>query len=169
MPYLIGVPDRFCSGGRGAVWQQRVPLSKWYKFLSLQGVDTLRITTSDLNFTQKTRQKYYVVNGVSIQTTKVREYFKLKSAWFNVSVHRNEVRLAGRGYGHGVGLCQEGAMAMAAKGWTYERIIDYYYKDVRIVNSRSLHRLNDGEITTNQNDTLSKNQSEQTEATMRLY
>lgn len=169
MPYLIGVPDRFCSGGRGAVWQQRVPLSKWYKFLSLQGVDTSRITTSDLNFTQKTRQKYYVVNGVSIQTTKVREYFKLKSAWFNVSVHRNEVRLAGRGYGHGVGLCQEGAMAMAAKGWTYERIIDYYYKDVRIVNSSSLHRLNDGEITTNQNDTLSKNQSEQTEATMRLY
>ena len=33
----------------------------------------------------------------------------------------------GRGWGHGVGLSQWGAMAMARDGWTAERILEYYY------------------------------------------
>lgn len=138
MPYLVGVPDKFCSSGKGATWEQRIPITKWRKFLSLQGIDTITLSAADINFTQKTRQKNYTVKGISIPTTKVREHFKLKSAWFNVSVHKHEVRLSGRGYGHGVGMCQEGAMAMANKGWSYERIIDYYYRNVRIVRANDL-------------------------------
>ena len=34
---------------------------------------------------------------------------------------------SGRGWGHGVGLSQWGAMAMAENGWTAERILEYYY------------------------------------------
>jgi len=33
----------------------------------------------------------------------------------------------GRGWGHGVGLSQWGAMAMAREGWTAERILAHYY------------------------------------------
>ena len=33
----------------------------------------------------------------------------------------------GRGWGHGVGLCQYGAMAMAEQGWTAEKILAHYY------------------------------------------
>ena len=33
----------------------------------------------------------------------------------------------GKGWGHGVGLSQWGAMAMAKAGWTAERILEYYY------------------------------------------
>ncbi len=33
----------------------------------------------------------------------------------------------GRGYGHSVGLCQWGAQGKAAKGWTGEQILDFYY------------------------------------------
>jgi stage II sporulation protein D len=33
----------------------------------------------------------------------------------------------GRGWGHGVGLSQWGAMAMAEQGWTAERILGHYY------------------------------------------
>lgn len=42
------------------------------------------------------------------------------------------VYLSGIGYGHGVGLCQTGANNMAAQGFTYEEILDYYYTDVVI-------------------------------------
>jgi stage II sporulation protein D len=38
----------------------------------------------------------------------------------------------GRGYGHGVGLCQEGAMNMASKGFSCRQIIDFYYFGVFI-------------------------------------
>ena len=33
----------------------------------------------------------------------------------------------GRGYGHGVGLCQEGAVAMARRGFTCGQILAHYY------------------------------------------
>ena len=36
------------------------------------------------------------------------------------------------GYGHGVGLSQNGADSLAKQGMNYEDIIKYYYKDVEI-------------------------------------
>lgn len=40
--------------------------------------------------------------------------------------------LQGKGWGHGVGLCQIGAAVMAAEGYTYEEILRYYYKNTKI-------------------------------------
>ena len=39
----------------------------------------------------------------------------------------------GRGWGHGVGLCQNGAYGMALDGATYDRILRHYYRGVEIV------------------------------------
>ena len=36
--------------------------------------------------------------------------------------------LRGAGWGHGVGLCQIGAAVMADRGWTYEAILEHYYR-----------------------------------------
>jgi stage II sporulation protein D len=44
----------------------------------------------------------------------------------------NLITFKGRGYGHGVGLCQEGAMVMAARGFKYRDIIGFYYSDIII-------------------------------------
>ena len=38
-----------------------------------------------------------------------------------------KIRLAGRGWGHGVGLCQIGAAVMATRGYTYREILAHYY------------------------------------------
>jgi stage II sporulation protein D len=40
--------------------------------------------------------------------------------------------LTGKGWGHGVGLCQVGAFGMAQSGSTYEQIIRHYYTDVSL-------------------------------------
>jgi stage II sporulation protein D len=42
--------------------------------------------------------------------------------------------LSGRGYGHGVGMCQCGAQAMAREGKPAEQILLYYYPYSKIVN-----------------------------------
>jgi len=39
----------------------------------------------------------------------------------------SEVVLHGRGWGHGVGLCQIGAAVMASEGYSYRRILEHYY------------------------------------------
>ena len=41
--------------------------------------------------------------------------------------------MKGTGYGHGVGVCQWGARAMAEEGRSPEEIIAYFYKDIDIV------------------------------------
>ena len=42
------------------------------------------------------------------------------------------VTFDGRGYGHGVGMCQCGAIGRARAGWTCEQILTHYYTDVAI-------------------------------------
>ena len=52
----------------------------------------------------------------------------LKSSAF--SVERDPAGafvLRGRGWGHGVGLCQIGAAVMAANGYDYRQILQHYY------------------------------------------
>ncbi len=62
----------------------------------------------------------------------------LRSAWFDVDLVRDRegrlvsVRLDGRGFGHGVGLCQVGALRMAELGHTYRAILEHYYPGARL-------------------------------------
>lgn len=41
----------------------------------------------------------------------------------------SKIRLKGRGWGHGVGLCQIGAAVMASRGFTYDQILRHYYPE----------------------------------------
>ncbi len=44
-----------------------------------------------------------------------------------------KLTIKGAGWGHGVGLCQYGAIGMAMMGYSYDRILHHYYKGVKIV------------------------------------
>lgn len=56
----------------------------------------------------------------------------LKSSAFTVRTEGDEFILEGRGWGHGVGLCQIGAAVMADKGYTYRQILAHYYRGAEI-------------------------------------
>jgi stage II sporulation protein D len=62
----------------------------------------------------------------------------LRSAFFKISVVRSSdgtpyaVVASGAGYGHGVGMCQMGAIAMARQGYDYRNILHHYYTDIEI-------------------------------------
>ena len=62
----------------------------------------------------------------------------LPSDRFDVDIQRDadgyikQVTFKGRGYGHGVGMCQCGAIGFAREGWTYDRILTLYYTGVDI-------------------------------------
>lgn len=58
---------------------------------------------------------------------------KLKSTLItDITQEGDEITFTGRGYGHGVGMSQWGAYAMAKDGQDAKQIIDHYYKDVSI-------------------------------------
>lgn len=139
LPYLKSVEDKYCLSGRNATWEVRMPLSSWIKYLISKGLDSAKVKDpKQYNFSSKTRPVYYTIADIKIPMNQIREYFKFRSAFFDVEVVKNNVKISGRGYGHGVGLCQEGAMSMAGRGWKYDKIINYYYKGVKIVNFSEL-------------------------------
>lgn len=51
----------------------------------------------------------------------------IRSANFNVEIRGNVVIFQGKGWGHGIGMCQWGAYGMARQGWEVEEILEYYY------------------------------------------
>jgi len=51
----------------------------------------------------------------------------------NLHIEGNSLVMEGKGYGHGVGMCQWGAKALATEGKSAEDIVRYYYRDVQIV------------------------------------
>ncbi len=52
---------------------------------------------------------------------------KIKSNNFKVVKKDDKLILAGTGYGHGVGMCQHGALALAKKGYSYKQILKHYF------------------------------------------
>jgi stage II sporulation protein D len=62
-----------------------------------------------------------------------REIFGLKSAAFYVSISAGNFYIVTNGYGHGAGLSQYGAKAMAEDGKTWQEIVLHYYSNVEIV------------------------------------
>lgn len=128
-PYLRKVIDPFCIDSRNARWEKTIGTGEWKEYFNKAGYSG----GSDqllLNFSQRSRQKDFVAGDLSIPVRKIREDFNLRSSFFSVTTSGDSVTLKGRGYGHGVGLCQEGAMVMAEKNFDYKQIINFYYTDV---------------------------------------
>jgi stage II sporulation protein D len=59
---------------------------------------------------------------------------RIYSTWFDIEDRGDSIALvSGRGWGHGVGLCQWGAQFLAEHGKTGEEILRYYYPKVELV------------------------------------
>ncbi len=84
-------------------------------------------------YTESGRVKTLKVGNINISGVEARTIFGLKSAKFSIEVGEN-ISFNVVGYGHGVGLSQTGADAMAKTGATAEQIINHYYTDVKIEN-----------------------------------
>ena len=135
LPYLRAVEDTYCLHQPHATWELKIPLSSWNKYMDKIPDEPLSISVKaeSGNVASGARQKYDVYKNKKILTQKLRNDWNLKSTWFTISEKNDSLLFSGRGYGHGVGLCQEGAMNMSERGYSCERIIKFYYKDVNII------------------------------------
>jgi stage II sporulation protein D len=141
-PYLKSVFDPYCKASRNAVWQKSFPENEWVGYLRRSGDMEQINDLSELSFTQEERLTDYKTGSFSVPLRTIRTDLNLRSTFFSVYANGDSVILKGRGYGHGVGLCQEGAMVMASKGIKYKDIISFYYSDViisDIKNAVNLH------------------------------
>jgi stage II sporulation protein D len=139
-PYLKSVKDTFCLSQKHATWSKYIQKDQWLKYLAEKfnyPVSDSLMVTKACNFIQKTR-KTTLDDNPNIPLKDIRADWKFNSTLFNIVDEGDSLHFVGRGYGHAVGLCQEGAMKMVDYGWTYTQIINYYYKDVTILNISEL-------------------------------
>lgn len=135
--YLKPVIDSFCVNARNARWEHTLPLHEWEKYLVKEGTNS-KPADSLYCFYQENRKANYDLYESKIQLTEMRKDLKLRSAFFDIEQDGDAVIFTGRGSGHGVGLCQQGAIEMARKGYSYRQIFGYYYKNVKLINYSQL-------------------------------
>lgn len=128
LPYLRSVEDTFSFNMRQSDWVKNISLDRWLNYFAkthkINIQDSANLDTL-LHFTQDRR----CARILGVPLTRVRVDFQLKSTFFSVKVDSasNSVILNGHGYGHGVGLSQEGAIRMVRLGYSYDSILHHYY------------------------------------------
>jgi stage II sporulation protein D len=148
LPYLTSFKDTFCIHTRQAKWEKRIPKQEWENYLVNQFAYPIHdsVYKSKLfRFSQPERLAFYHGAELGIPLRDIRSHFNLKSTFFSCYPEGNDVVLLGRGYGHGVGMCQEGAMRMAKSGFDYVQIIKFYFPGVELKSQSTVEYYNQPE------------------------
>ena len=130
VPYLRSVESTWDSISPVYEVNYTFSLEGFYNKLNLNYSETLNIELLDTTSTG--RVKKLKINGVTLEGNIVVTNLKLKSNHFTIKLDNNKIYITTKGYGHGVGMSQYGAQAMALKGHKYDEILKYYYQGVEI-------------------------------------
>ena len=138
LKYIQPVKCPFCDKGVHYSWTKSITKEEWRNFLQENKVPKTLISDTDFTYDAVVRKKYLNIGNYQIPTRSIREKFGLKSTFFSIHPLGNKIEFVGRGYGHGAGMCQEGAMEMAKVNYTYLDIIHFYFKDIAITDYREM-------------------------------
>jgi stage II sporulation protein D len=135
MPALKAVRCEFSAGSPHYFWALDVKLADLTEILRRHDLTIGSVTGIDVSErTPSLRASTVTVHGtrgsVRVRGNDFRRmigYDTFKSTFFAVAVDAHWARFSGRGYGHGVGMCQWGAKGMAEQGHTARQILEFYY------------------------------------------
>jgi stage II sporulation protein D len=142
LSYLRSVNDSFSTKMPNAKWERKMPKDDWLSYLQLKHNYPIQDSNARwlaLTFKQDSRKPYIEANNVRVPLKNVRTDLQLKSTFFSIFSQGDTVIFKGKGFGHGVGMCQEGAMRMAKLGYKCPEVINFYYQKTQLID---LHKLN---------------------------
>lgn len=141
LSYLRSVNDSFSMKMPNARWERKMAKEDWLSYLKLKHnypVQDSNARWKAITFKQDTRKPYLEASNVRVPLRNVRTDLQLKSTFFTIIPQGDTLLFKGRGFGHGVGMCQEGAMRMAKLGYKYRDVISFYYQNIQLID---LHKL----------------------------
>jgi stage II sporulation protein D len=158
-PYLRSIDDRdengrpFCAGSLSFSWEESWPIERLSKIINQFSRETFPQNPSSgtlKNITVTARSSCGRTRACSIITTngtftyggdKIRFILRRNLAGFpllrsacitDIAKSGGAIVIRGRGFGHGIGMCQFGAIGRARAGQSFEQIIKAYYTGVEI-------------------------------------
>ena len=130
--------DRY---SRLALWQvhkTRQELDTAVKPLNIGGIQNMRVIGRGPSERPLSTEIVGTNGRATVRALRLRTLLGLRDSLFSFDIERNAqgevlgMTLYGRGWGHGVGMCQVGAYGMALDGATYEQILKKYYKGIEL-------------------------------------
>lgn len=135
MPWLVSRTDSYCTAGGAREWSANLSLAELTSALAAQGLarpgwksltvarrgESGRAVTLLVDANEISAEEFRLAVGRALG------WNKILSTWFEVSRQGDHFLFHGRGSGHGVGLCQAGAAAMAAAGRDSTQILAQYF------------------------------------------
>jgi len=130
-PYLKSVKSEWDRNTSTAFNSSRkMSLEEFYQKLSLPYQDNLNIEVLERSSTN--RIITLKINDREFRARDIYNTLGLKSTDFNITQNGSNITINMKGYGHGVGMSQYGALGMAIEGYKYDEILKYYYQNVEI-------------------------------------
>ena len=88
----------------------------------------------DIRYDEAGLSEAVVIGGVEVPTATLRTLFSLRSSSLTLEAAGDTVTFYVTGYGHGVGMSQYGANAMAGQGKSWQEILTWYYSGTTVEN-----------------------------------
>ena len=140
LPAYISRRDTFCIHTRQANWEKYILKNDVFLFLQEKyflDVKNPSIANQIVNYDQILRKTFFLNPTFGIPLRDLRKEFGLKSTYFVTEQVGDKILFKGRGFGHGVGLCQEGAMNMIRKGYDHSDVLKYYFSGAKVSDYRT--------------------------------
>ena len=143
--YLTSHPDPYCIRHGAAAWNAEIAVEQVDSVFRREGwktpshIDAVRVTKRtnagravELEFSGNGATVPVTASSFRFAMDRTMGWNQLRSDWYSVTLSNGVLHFEGRGYGHGVGLCQAGATQMAAEGHSAAEILSFYFPGTQI-------------------------------------
>ena len=131
LPYLKSVESKWDAQTSSVFNSQKtMSLQEFYEKLGLEYKSELSFNVLERSDTNRIIK--LEINGNMLNATDVYNKLGLRSTDFNLTQVGTNVVIDTKGYGHGVGMSQYGALGMAKEGYNYMQILEHYYSGAEI-------------------------------------
>ncbi len=143
VPYLVSVASPLDKESDGYTAEVTMTSQEMYESLVL-AIDGIELSGEPSGWFSDTvtDSAGYVqsisIGGTQVSGTSLRAALSLRSAAFDINFAEHEFTITTRGYGHGVGMSQYGANAMAQNGSTWQEILSTYFPGTEIKTVKEL-------------------------------
>lgn len=129
VPYLVSVDSSWDK--QSEEYEKSITMSKQEFSTALGFQNTVHEIEEPIRY-DSGYVKEIRIDRIVFTGREVREKLNLRSSCFTIKESKDDVVITTKGYGHGVGMSQIGAQAMAEKGKSYKQILSHYYPKTKI-------------------------------------
>jgi stage II sporulation protein D len=144
-PYLQMHPDPYCLRRSTALWHADISAAQlarilqeqhWKAPAQIEAIHIVKRTPSGraqvIEVVGQGKRDEVSASSLHFALDRALGWNQLRSEWYEITLNNGTVRFEGKGYGHGVGLCQAGSFEMGREGRNYREILNFYFPGTQV-------------------------------------